>query len=494
VEQPQGGFQSFLCNPDDPSTYPNPPPPNFDPTVDCFDRTPYKGPIRIPSRNLAAMYLHYIGTNFSSPLLAWNNPDVLKAFGVSSLVTPSPLSGPAYSGRSDPDEINFYLQTFVKTAAPDVWDGNKQVHPAVPWDPITERLGQVVGVVRQGVEQQLEQLAQFGCGVLGQCDAAAADGGLAPAPPSEMKNLQPGGRSALIFAPMRQANQPILLAEMQNANGDWVAPTTDAIDKAVDAGGSNPLFALTNKVPGAYPLVWVDNLYAPAHGLSIQKTEGMAMLIRYLATTGQARSTAVGEGRLPAQLVAQALTAADQLVRSNCVGGDRKIVSSSDPGPLAPATATEMRSIGSMLHCEAVGGTIGQTPPAKPGTAPTAPGSSSTPLGATGGAASSPLGAASVGASSASGTSGSGSPSSGAALASSAAGAARSASDTTSGSGSGGASAKNKHTGLLVANQLPLPMPGGAGAGDRAATFVLGAGLFLVLRKPVAALVRSLAR
>ena len=86
---------------------------------------------------------------------------------------------------------------------------------------------------------------------------------------------------------------------MQNANGDWVAPTPDSID----AGGRRPvarapLFALTNKVPGAYPLVWVDHLYAPAHGLSIEKTEALATVIRYLATAGQDAAQPVGEGRL----------------------------------------------------------------------------------------------------------------------------------------------------------------------------------------------------
>ena len=82
------------------------------------------------------------------------------------------------------------------------------------------------------------------------------------------------GRSSV----RRFRTKPSISREMQNANGDWVAPTADAINKAVDAGGDTPLYALTNKVPGRYPLVWVDHLYAPAHGLSIEKTEGLAML------------------------------------------------------------------------------------------------------------------------------------------------------------------------------------------------------------------------
>src|SRR5262249_22571454 len=145
--------------------------------------------------------------------------------------------------------------------------------------------------------------------------------------------------------------QKIVLSQMQNANGDWVAPTPDAIDKAVDAGGETPLYALTNKVPGAYPLVWGDRLYAPAHGLSVAQTEALATLIRHLATTGQEKAEPVGEGRLSAALVTTALKAADQLVLSNCQGPDRKVELNFDPGPLAPASATAMQGIGAMAHC-----------------------------------------------------------------------------------------------------------------------------------------------
>src|SRR4029077_19202716 len=215
-------------------------------------------------------------------------------------------------------------------------------NPNIPWEPITERVGQVVGITRDGAEQQLVQLNQGGCGSDGSCSPSVA-GGLAPAPPSRMKLFHD------VFP-----KQPLTFAEIKNGNGDWTTPTVDAINKAVDAGGAEPLYALTHQVKGAYPLVWVDNLYAPAHGLSVEKTEGLATAIRYLATTGQKHSTEVGEGRLPPALVTQSLAAANALVQSNCTGASRRIVTNTDPGPLAPSTATEMRSIGNMLHCEAV--------------------------------------------------------------------------------------------------------------------------------------------
>src|SRR5262249_22722230 len=129
-------------------------------------------------------------------------------------------------------------------------------------------------------------------------------------------------------------------------------PTPDSITKAVAAGGGKALYALTHDVPDAYPLVWVDRLYAPATGLSIEKTEGMAMLIRYLATSGQAKAAPVGEGQLSPALVTEALTAADSLVTSNCAAAGGEVVKSDDPGPLAPASATAMTKIGPMLHCQ----------------------------------------------------------------------------------------------------------------------------------------------
>jgi hypothetical protein len=474
VEPPPGGFhtRTTVCDPDDPTTWPNypaDPPPGFDPTVDCVVKAPYTGPIRIPSRNLAAMFLHYFGASFP-PLLSWNNPDVLKAFGVQALDTASPPAGPGYAGRSDPDEINFFLQTFVKSAAPDVWQGNIQLNSKIPWEPITERIGQVAGVTRDGAEQQLDQLASHGCGVLGDCGAQSVSGGVAPAPPSMVSVI-----SGTLFK-----NQPIEVTQMQNANGDWVSPSPDAINKAVSAGGETPLYALTNKVPGAYPLVWVDHLYAPAHGLSIEKTEGLAMLIRYLATTGQEKAASVGEGRLPSALVAKALGAANELVVSNCTGADRRIVSNTDPGPHAPASATAIKSIGNMLHCEAVPSVVTSTT-----TATTAPMGSNPSSSASGGFTGVSGGSSAVtsAASAGSGSSPDTRVASSAAL----------SDEATSGGGGTGKTSSSGRSALLVATRLPLPVPTGSTGVDRLATFLLGAGLYLVLRKPVARLARRAA-
>jgi hypothetical protein len=137
---------------------------------------------------------------------------------------------------------------------------------------------------------------------------------------------------------------------MQNANKDWVAPNPASINAAVDAGGDQPLYALTNKVPNAYPLVWVDKMYVKASGLSAEKTEALATIIRYVAVAGQSVMAQHNDGQLSPALVKEALAAADQVEKSNCKGSDRVLVQSTDPGRYAP-NIDAMKSIGTMYHC-----------------------------------------------------------------------------------------------------------------------------------------------
>jgi hypothetical protein len=314
----------------------------------------------------------------------------------------------------------------------------KAANPTIPWDPITERLARQPGASRDGVDQQGQQLALGGgdptTGVLTQFSA----GVFAPLPASALggiKNTFPDVKLQFV--------------QMQNANGDWVEPTSASINAAVDAGGGTPLYALNNKVPGAYPLVWIDHLYAPAHDLTIQKTEALAAVIRYLATSGQAAAQPVGEGRLPASQVQVAIAAADNLVKSNCTGNDRHVEESTDPGPYAP-DMPGVKAIGMMEHC------VSGAPPA----------------------------AASGG--SGSGTTGSfdGVSSSGSLTAAPAATGSTGASASADGSTTK-VKVKRSATGALVASDLPLPSPATTGGIDRLATLLLGVALFFLFRKPV---------
>jgi ABC-type phosphate transport system substrate-binding protein len=446
------GFETFSvrCDPDDPATWP---PDVTDGLTQCVVKTKLTTPLRIPPRNLGAMLLRYPG-HTSPPLISWSHPDVLQTLGVTApaqLTTP-PLAGPAPVARSDGDETSYFLQSFVKLTAPDVWHDVQVDNPLVKFEPITERLARLSFASRDGALQQANQIATGGgdpsSGTISQFTA----GVMAAVPASALGLLHTSFPKTTIRA-----------VEVQNANGDWVAPTPESINRAVDAGGDTPLFATTNEVAGAYPLAWVEHMYAPTRGLSPAKTEALATTIRFLVTAGQTTTAAVGEGRLPQSLVKQALAAADRLVTSNCTQANAKIVASPDPGPMAPDVAP-MKEIGTMLHCV-------ETAPTPATVAPTTSPPTATDFGNSGatsggGLATGSASAFSVGASSESaggGTNG----------------------GSTSGSGESKSGRSNAANAVLTASKLPLPTPGSTSLPDRAATFLFGAGLFLLLRKPI---------
>jgi hypothetical protein len=469
------------CDPDDPTTWP----PDVTNPDDCYARETFNGPVRIPNANLGAMLLN-TKVGGDPPTSAWNNPDVLRALGLNpdagdAVNTAGPDVGPGTVNRSDPDELNYYLGAYVKAVAPDAWAvaSNNLAEP-------TENRLPSQGWTRDGAEQQIQLLASHGCGVTGDgCGTSfSPSGGLAPTPPA----LITAFRGAFQSPASPQCCQPIFTAQVQNQHQDWVDPSPEAISKAVEAGGETPFYALNHDVPGAYPLTWVDRMYVPSSGLSVAKTEGDATLMRYLATTGQEKEAAALEGRLSPALVAQTLSAADAVVQGNCVGTDREIVKNSDPGPLAPPDATAMRSIGPMLHCVAV-----------------VPSSTTTTIAATGsnGTSSTDNGSGVLPfspSSSGSGGSSSGGSSSGA----TSSGSASSANNTGSAAAANNESpdvvvAKRKtvekhQSELVAATNLPLPIPTGQTGRDRLVTFLLGVGLYFLLRKPATRLFQRLSR
>jgi hypothetical protein len=358
--------------------------------------------------------------------------------------------------RSDGDETNFYLQQFIKQTAPEIWQHAKDANPLITFEPITERNAVHPYASRDGASQQAAELAShFGGDPLTGETNGGTSAVIAPVPAS--------AKSSVLSAYPKATVYPV---EIKNANDDWVAPTPESINKAVDAGGETPLYAMTNKVPGAYPLVWVNRLYAPARGLSAEKTEAIATVIRYIATVGQAAAAPVGEGRLPDSLVHQALSAADQLVQSNCTGSGMKLESSSDAGPMAPA-AMDDANIGPMLHCVA-------TRPATSTTVPTTVTTAPSSFDAAGNAGSDGF------------TDGSGTTSGGAsALAAGSSEGSETAAGATGGVEGAASGSAATADALLTASHLPMPAPGSVPLPDRAATFLLGVGLFLLLRKPV---------
>jgi ABC-type phosphate transport system substrate-binding protein len=328
------GFVSInqICNPDDPNTP--------DPSI-CIQRVPYTGLWRVPAENLAAMLLSYQGPGTDGiKMNSYQQKGVLDAFGVKQWdgFAYGPEAFPQAVSRSEQDETMLYMQQFLQTTAPTTWGKVKAEDKDAPWEPISERLGRQRAQSRQGVNQEV----LFVGGAGGGNRSVYLDvGSIMAVPPSAMDEM------TSLFPKVK-----VGWVQVQNANGDWVEPTQASIKAAVDAGGDKPLWGVTNKVAGAYPLVWTERLYAPAKGLSIEKTEALAAYIRYLATTGQQYAAPVGEGQITTGMRADALKAADDLVRGNCVGNDREVVSSGDPGSYAPK-AVAAANIGTMLHCQA---------------------------------------------------------------------------------------------------------------------------------------------
>ena len=430
-------FVTFPCDPNDP-------PPGTDPSQ-CATQIVFKGPLKIPNLNLSAMILR-LSTPFGFEN-TWSHPDVLAANNV-PFWTINPLAAPSPIVRSEPDETTYYVQQLVKQTAPSLWSILKADNPK--WDPPSERFANIRTASRQGVDQQSLQLGIKYDPVSGTLSNTSA-GQIANVPPAA---------SAIVLQAF--PDDELFTADLQNANGDWVAPTPDSINAAVDAGGDTPLYALTNKVAGAYPLVWVDHFYAHAHGLSPDATEALATTIRYLATAGQDEDQQFGDGKLPAALVSQALDGANKLVKSNCTGADRTMTESSDPGRLAPDLPA-LKSIGKMEHCQA------NTPSTT--TVARLPQSNSSNFGGTPAFSPSPFNTLT--------------PLPAAPTVSA---------DTASSAGTTNQQVTKKISGVLVANRLPLPEPGSENGPDRVAAFVLGVGLFLIVRPALRRLLPRVAR
>ena len=215
------------------------------------------------------------------------------------------------------------------------------------------------------------------------------------------------------------------------------------------------------------------------------------MLVRlFSSTSGQNMAKLLGSGTLPAPLVAKAQAAADQIVTSNCVGSDRKIVTSTSGGPYWPTAVPAPTS--PIKECVAVatpstttvaGGSGGPT-----GSASSGGGSSS--FNASGGSTSSGRSSGSTSAGSRNTVGYSGSSSSGGASDTAVLGTSTEyAGGTSAGTSSGSASPGGKGAAATAQNaaaSLPLPLPDdGRKTLDRLATMLMGGIAFLFVRGAV---------
>lgn len=305
----------------------------LDPEDDCEVRTEFTGPLRVPPANLAAMMLD-LGTD---GLNQWQHPDVKVALGAPNLIGPRPSDAPTFVHREPGESVNRHVQQYIVTAAPSVWELAKLANPGVPFE-VDESIPR--GMTRNTPSSQAQQVA------LTTGDPAGASdtwfGNMADIPPA-------------IFAETKRTypDIPYKVVQIRNAADEWVEPTPASISAAVASGGTEPLHALSTPVAGAYPLVWVDHLSVPNSGLSAEKANAVAGLIRFVAARGQEGAAALGEGRLPDALVQEALRGADAVVEANCTGSDVQLVSNGAVGAYAPPALAEA-GIASMKHCERI--------------------------------------------------------------------------------------------------------------------------------------------
>ena len=443
--------------------------PNNELPPDCFPVRDFEGPLRLTSANLADVFLESAVNN-------WQDPEFLSLLaefppGGLSMVSPIRPASPVL--RGDAGMANLALGSFLRTTQPVKWSArssslflNPEPEPNATWpfDRAPARLGMpdAVGVVRRwgtasaAVDSPAESGAMTMATPLAAAEAIRAEAEEPPFDAAGEANLK----------------TDLYVAQLKNGAGEWLSPTPAGITSALAAGAGAPLFAVTQNVPGAWPLSWSNSIYAPDSGLTGVEANTVAAIIRWQSTVGRQRSAELVEGQLPDVLVAQALAAADKIVSSNCTAAGLKTVLTSDVERFAPAGT--LADLGKTLWCDTPlegSPVVDEGPAMDPFTGavdaltgaivPVVAGVSAT-SGSTSGT-NSPLSASSATPSSASATAGSADFS------------AESADTAT-----GGIAATLPP--VTVARIMPLPLPGSDPRFDRLATLALGGLMFLGVR------------
>lgn len=306
----------------------------------CLEnRDSYTGPIRMTPDVLANLYFERSNV--------WAEDQF-----ISELAVPAgrfyfpPIKGPRPLVRTDPDASNLFLESYIATTAPATWRQSRaelpgatdspQVSEVWPNTVTPSRLGMdnVVSQVREGLDPGSSELS-FG--------GTVAGGSVSLVDESFTLNAQ------------RPAAQrvPMFRVQLRNAAGEWLLPSTASVSAAVAAGEGIPnAGSVGAAIPGAYPITWVNKLYAPTKGLSAAKANAVAAVIRWQVTAGQADAVlqATGDGKLTPKMVAAALSTADQVVKSNCADAKGTVKSSTSAGGTAPKGG--FPGLGEVTYCE----------------------------------------------------------------------------------------------------------------------------------------------
>jgi hypothetical protein len=283
----------------------------------------------------------------------WSNPELLTAWGLTPKATDKTkwnLPGsdyyfnvvggqtPLFSARYEPSAANLYLLTAISKTAPDQWKTYVATANTKVTGPSETFFGGKAFTVRaRGVGSFLQYLGDD------KSVPSGFFGTMGPAPLWAVPKL---------YDTYPDFNKSLWVAKLQNGSKEWVAPTSESVTKAITAGGDVPLYALDNDVPGGYPLAWVDSIYVPATGLSIDEVNAVSAFIRFVATDGQDIVKADNDGVISPDLLTKALAAANKAVTENCdaAKGVARLEADSPYYPLA-AVAPKLHALAPQMVC-----------------------------------------------------------------------------------------------------------------------------------------------
>lgn len=334
---PDGKLAVFTEAPCDPGDESVP-----DPSICHSTLSPYDGPFRLPPKFLAATILNLPPTFEDNGFRRTSSTEVTSLYGSTTLRFLLGLKTAPFILRSEGASTNLWLQDYVKTLAPDVWDLKKKetVNTGWAWEPLQEKPIPTRVLSRTGLETVLGLVAAYNINPVSNANVADEIGNMTGIPVTMLPHLRES-----------YPKVPFFVAEIQNANGDYVGPTVEAANASL-AVGTDPNIAAHQPIGGGYPLMWTNYLYVRATGLGREKAAALSALIRYLVTDGQAKVTELGGVSITAAQRAEALAAADRLVGANCTDADSAL-SAGPRGALEP-DLPGVGAIATMQHCDVV--------------------------------------------------------------------------------------------------------------------------------------------
>ncbi len=266
------------------------------------------------------------------------------------------VPGPVSGVRTDSAAINKFLQQYLKDEDPvafrsrvlaDLPDDQRDGYVITPRWP---RSAQASRSPDSGLANAVQTWTNF------QSSEIPKGGSIAFVHPLKAVNAIAAEEKDALEVPPKPVTD-LWIADFVS-DGEVRSGTPQAITKAVAAGGETPFFAATTPVPGAWPFSWVDRIYLPERGLSVDQTNAAALMLRLQMTAGQVVAAGIYDGQLTRAMVLEGLAAANKVVESNCAAAKGVVVKEKGAGPFTPATlGPVMEALGTVPWCQATAAT-----------------------------------------------------------------------------------------------------------------------------------------